>query len=864
MTQAWSQVPAAGAAVRSGRHHRGPATRCGKAAVPDELQADGDVSQWTGRRGHVTVEKRDASAAGRPPRLGDASWRGFTFRWGRAIVTIRDVGDVHMSSTAINWARRTAVQVHQTDVHRAWVEQRLGITHCRCLECSPVRAPRRIQRADTLRQREASSPRPRTSARAQAAVDENWDWTGAKLAVPTHEFDGPGKWPHATFGPRWRVTHPTIPGVVGQSAIMGGVRLWKVTFPIDGDSYWRDASYIVERLDSGAGGNVGPPLQHTPSPSGSGVERSADEGDEGLVPGARRLPSSPIQMTLMDSFACARRPASGSGGDQSAHASSGDVLASPDRATGSAQAGVYCAECEFDVDEDDCIQCCTSCPRVYHLECIGLVEPPSTEQWECSRCESRRACFCSRDAAAAAAAAADEAGRMAMRAAGARQCRWLRPPPVLRVAAKIRESPVAEDYDSRARAVNTSLINTRVRLPPALPGTPPGAFGHITGYSHDTDLFSVRWDGSSERGHDYHRAIDVRSWIAATGDGAAADAVAALGPPPLVRAAQVAKSWAYMLRSAGTFIGPVLDGARGTGIIDRALVSARCCLLCVARTRAVSPLVGRSFPWQGKWAAIWDYFPQDDTVRLDADTTVPVTRSEAWAAILASGGGTQDEAVLASASAVVSSTAFVSPTGVSCMGCASPPASARASVWPRLGRRGPSALLPISPLLDAVRQWTRDQSLRTLHRLVAASLVGAVDRECDWCCARAWLTRPFLGLRWDGGFIVNYVPARHLFVVRRLRVCVEYAAAPVIAGVRGCLQALAELAADGAAAMGGWNAARRRCECVECLPGAAATTAAARFWTPLDISDGLVARPRGGGGPVAEGEPGCVDPDDVR
>ena len=198
------------------------------------------------------------------------------------------------------------------------------------------------------------------------------------------------------------------------------------------------------------------------------------------------------------------------------------------------------------------------------------------------------------------------------------------------------------------------------------------------------------------------------------------------------------------------------------------------------------------------------------------------------------------------------------------MGCASPPASARASVWPRLGRRGPSALLPISPLLDAVRQWTRDQSLRTLHRLVAASLVGAVDRECDWCCARAWLTRPFLGLRWDGGFIVNYVPARHLFVVRRLRVCVEYAAAPVIAGVRGCLQALAELAADGAAAMGGWNAARRRCECVECLPGAAATTAAARFWTPLDISDGLVARPRGGGGPVAEGEPGCVDPDDVR
>ena len=75
---------------------------------------------------------------------------------------------------------------------------------------------------------------------------------------------------------------------------------------------------------------------------------------------------------------------------------------------------------------------------------------------------------------------------------------------------------------------------------------------------------------------------------------------------------------------------------------------------------------------------------------------------------------------------------------------------------------------------------------------------------------------------------------------------------------------MAELAADGAAAMGGWNAARRRCECVECLPGAAATTAAARFWTPLDISDGLVARPRGGGGPVAEGEPGCVDPDDVR
>ena len=78
----------------------------------------------------------------------------------------------------------------------------------------------------------------------------------------------------------------------------------------------------------------------------------------------------------------------------------------------------------------------------------------------------------------------------------------------------------------------------------------------------------------------------------------------------------------------------MLDGARGTGIIDRALVSARCCLLCVARTRAVSPLVGRYFPWQGKWAAIWDYFPQDDTVRLDADTTVPVTRSEAWAAIL--------------------------------------------------------------------------------------------------------------------------------------------------------------------------------------------------------------------------------------
>ena len=124
--QAWAQQPAEG-----GNGSRTPAELIGKSFLGD----------WNGRPGHVSIEERDVRDSGGPPKLGSAEWKGFTFKRGSKWHTVDSVGDADTASSAICWAAGMMAQVTQKEVHRAWLQQQRGVSHCDCDECRPAAAP---------------------------------------------------------------------------------------------------------------------------------------------------------------------------------------------------------------------------------------------------------------------------------------------------------------------------------------------------------------------------------------------------------------------------------------------------------------------------------------------------------------------------------------------------------------------------------------------------------------------------------------------------------------------------------------------------------------------------------------------------
>jgi len=119
--QAWAQQPALGSSGRS---------------APSEIAGKVRLGGWNGRSRHLSIEERDVRHDGGPPRYTDDAWVGFTFKRAGTWCTVSNRGDSDVTSTAIQWATGGTLQVTMKELHRAWLGQQRGTSHCRCDECS--------------------------------------------------------------------------------------------------------------------------------------------------------------------------------------------------------------------------------------------------------------------------------------------------------------------------------------------------------------------------------------------------------------------------------------------------------------------------------------------------------------------------------------------------------------------------------------------------------------------------------------------------------------------------------------------------------------------------------------------------------
>ena len=759
------------------------------------------LHEWNGTQGSVSVERRDMGFQAGPPPYSDGRWVGFTWSTRRSgHLTLLGNREEGGEFRAVSWRTGATRLVMPADVHCAWVAQRAGMGYCSCDECRP----------EQERELDVLEREPDVEAKAGSGA------VGGRGTLHRY-FLAPKKRKVVTRG---RVV-----------AVQSDIR----------DAFGRQARLALMSQPGDS------------SEEGDGSDSETDgEGD-----------------TCLLYRWCHRHDH-----DCSVCHVAGDI-GRPGSTT---------------------LHLCLTCRAAVHLECLTPSERAwvDDDAWMCDECCAEQARRAVRMAAIAAQRAADEAARCARGAARSAWGKRLRRRTQRLVQSErsggrtVQRPSHADAAREDRQAANAWLVGKVVSLPRAW----GSVCGKVLVYEVDADRFRIMWRGSRERSS--HTADEVRGWYAENANGVERQLLR--DNPPALEAPVTSQT--AVLAGAVRRAGELLCSQREDPLLERiaSFMERRTlgCLRCARRCCLATSLLGHQCMGTlgARMGRVVDYVPEVDQVVVEWDEggSVAVSRAEGWHWIRATifghwarQRGDQVQALLDR----------IAPIG-SC-GCGHSPRRAREALWERLGLSpGPAGLERAErrSLVSLAEEAAR--SVGGLMDFVGQALcVPSLQHECDLCFVRAWAMAPLVrttisalaGMRLDEpsleGEVSGFFPSRmsdawsQHWVIRRavtgeaFGVCSQQ----LIGHLLDADDATCSAVRAASLAHGRWIMIRdlrdtaAGCGCSGALASEKrGLTAEERFWNHLPGRVCNIIKGGRGWGPgfKKQGEPGSVDPDDVR